>query len=111
MDIDVSHVEDCKRLAKQCKMVDLIDELESKCKQVYGFGKPVPPTAFFSVKVPFTGVCEDLCGDSLAPVVSNKPGTCVKVLTLEPQNCQLQGEMALLADCAVPSQLRVRLLS
>lgn len=39
MDIDVSHVEDCKRLAKQCKMGDLIDELESKCKQVYEFGK------------------------------------------------------------------------
>lgn len=76
MDIDVSHVEDCIRLAKQCKMVELIDELESKCKQVYGF-------------------------------VSNKPGTCVKVLTLEPHNCQLQEEMALLADCALPAELRV----
>lgn len=39
MDIDVSLVEDCKRLAKQCKMADLIDELEIKCKQVYEFGK------------------------------------------------------------------------
>nr|XP_046221031.1 ankyrin repeat and BTB/POZ domain-containing protein 1 isoform X1 [Oncorhynchus gorbuscha] len=76
MDIDVSHVEDCKRLAKQCKMGDLIDELESKCKQVYEF-------------------------------VSNKPGTCVKVLTLEPHSCQHQEEMAQLADCALPAELKV----
>lgn len=76
MDIDVSHVEDCKRLAKQCKMGDLIDELENKCKQVYEF-------------------------------VSNKPGICVKVLTLEPHSGQLQEEMALLADCAPPPELRV----
>ncbi|KAF7655645.1 hypothetical protein LDENG_00053080 [Lucifuga dentata] len=75
VDIDVSLVEDCKRLAKQCKMADLIDELENKCKRVYDF-------------------------------VCNKPGTCVKVLTLEPQNCHLQEEMALLADCALPSELR-----
>ncbi|KAM6977066.1 ankyrin repeat and BTB/POZ domain-containing protein 1 [Aplochiton taeniatus] len=76
MDIDVSHVEDCKRLAKQCKMGDLIDGLENRCKQVYEF-------------------------------VSNKPGTCVKVLTLEPSNCQLQEDMAQLADCALPAELRV----
>ncbi|KAM3871654.1 ankyrin repeat and BTB/POZ domain-containing protein 1 [Diretmus argenteus] len=76
MDIDVSLVEDCRRLAKQCKMGDLIDELENKCKQVYEF-------------------------------VSNKPGTCVKVLTLEPQKCRLQEEMAQLADCALPAELRV----
>ena len=35
-------VEDCKRLAKQCKMGDLIEELEIKCKQVYEFGKSSP---------------------------------------------------------------------
>lgn len=41
MDIDVSLVEDCRRLAKQCKMEDLIEELENKCKQVYEYGKIV----------------------------------------------------------------------
>lgn len=39
MDIDISLVEDCTRLAKQCKMADLMEELENKCKQVYEFGK------------------------------------------------------------------------
>lgn len=41
MDIDVSLVEDCRRLAKQCKMADLIEELQNRCKQVYDFGKVV----------------------------------------------------------------------
>lgn len=41
MDIDMSLVEDSKRLAKQCKMADLIEELENECKQVYEFGKKV----------------------------------------------------------------------
>ncbi|XP_034028559.1 ankyrin repeat and BTB/POZ domain-containing protein 1 [Thalassophryne amazonica] len=76
MDIDVSLVEDCRRLAKQCKMADLIDELENKCKQVYEF-------------------------------VSNKPGICVKVLTLEPHSCQLQEDMAQLANSALPTELEV----
>ncbi|XP_029911120.1 ankyrin repeat and BTB/POZ domain-containing protein 1 [Myripristis murdjan] len=75
MDIDFSLVDDCRRLAKQCKMGDLIDELENKCKQLYEF-------------------------------VSNKPGICVKVLTLEPHNSRLQEDMAQLADCALPEQLR-----
>ncbi|KAI1892385.1 hypothetical protein AGOR_G00132820 [Albula goreensis] len=76
-DIDLNYVEDCKRLAKQCKINDLIEELESKSKQAHEF-------------------------------VSSKPGTCVKVLTLEPQsNRQLQEEMAILADCALPAELRV----
>lgn len=39
MDIDVTLVEDSRRLAKQCKMKDLIEELENKCKQVYQFGE------------------------------------------------------------------------
>lgn len=39
MDIDISLVEDCRRLAKQCKMELLIDQLENKCKQLYEFGK------------------------------------------------------------------------
>ncbi|KAL1270328.1 hypothetical protein QQF64_032617 [Cirrhinus molitorella] len=76
LDIDVNYVEDCKRLAKQCKISELIEELEVKCKQVYEF-------------------------------VSNKPGTCVKVLTLDPHNFQLQDGMALLADSALPAELRV----
>ncbi|XP_043934477.1 ankyrin repeat and BTB/POZ domain-containing protein 1 [Protopterus annectens] len=77
MDIDVEYVDDCKRLAKQCKLQDLIDELENKCKQVNEF-------------------------------VSSKPGTCVKVLTLEPLNsCRLQEDLAILADCALPAELRV----
>ncbi|KAL4646333.1 ankyrin repeat and BTB/POZ domain-containing protein 1 isoform X1 [Arapaima gigas] len=79
LDIDVSYVEDCKRLAKQCKIGDLIEELESKCKQVYEF-------------------------------VSSKPGTCVKVLSLEPENnSQLQEDLAILADCALPPEMRVGL--
>ncbi|TRY64937.1 hypothetical protein DNTS_024624 [Danionella cerebrum] len=76
LDIDVNYVEDCKRLAKQCKISELIEELEVKCKQVYEF-------------------------------VSNKPGTCVKVLTLDPHDFQLQDGMALLADSALPAELRV----
>ncbi|XP_019744024.1 ankyrin repeat and BTB/POZ domain-containing protein 1 isoform X2 [Hippocampus comes] len=75
-DIDVSLVDDCRRLAKQCKMTDLVEELQLKCKRVYEF-------------------------------VSNKPGICVKVLSLEPHSCQLQEDMAQLADCALPPQLRV----
>lgn len=41
MDIDVTLVEDSRRLAKQCKMKDLIEELENKCKQVYQFGETI----------------------------------------------------------------------
>ncbi|KAK6480602.1 ankyrin repeat and BTB/POZ domain-containing protein 1-like [Huso huso] len=77
LDIDVEYVEDCIRLAKQCKIDDLIEELQNKCKKVYEF-------------------------------VSSKPGTCVKVLTLEPpNNFQLQEDLAILADCALPAELRV----
>lgn len=76
MDIDITLVEDCRRLAKQCKMSALIEELQNKCKQVYEF-------------------------------VSNKPGVCVKVLSLESTSHSLQEDMAQLADCAVPPDLRV----
>uniref|UniRef100_A0A8C5PMQ8 Ankyrin repeat and BTB/POZ domain-containing protein 1 n=1 Tax=Leptobrachium leishanense TaxID=445787 RepID=A0A8C5PMQ8_9ANUR len=78
MDVDVEQVEDCKRLARQCRLQDLIDELEEKCKKVYEF-------------------------------VSSKPGTCVKVLTVEPteNNSRLQEDLAILADCALPPELRV----
>ncbi|XP_072305829.1 ankyrin repeat and BTB/POZ domain-containing protein 1 [Eucyclogobius newberryi] len=76
MDINISFLEDCTRLAKQCQMSALIEELENKCKQVYNF-------------------------------VSNKPGICVKVLSLEPQNGRLQDELAQLADCALPAELQL----
>ncbi|XP_078517862.1 ankyrin repeat and BTB/POZ domain-containing protein 1 [Lissotriton helveticus] len=77
LDIDVEYVEDCKRLAKQCRLQDLIDDLEDKCQKVYEF-------------------------------VSSKPGTCVKVLTVEPlDNGRLQEDLAILADCALPAELRV----
>ncbi|XP_078066095.1 ankyrin repeat and BTB/POZ domain-containing protein 1 isoform X5 [Mustelus asterias] len=77
LDIEVENVEDFKILAKQCKLEELISELESKCKKVYEF-------------------------------VSSKPGTWVKVLTLEPgENCRLQDDLAILADCALPAELRV----
>ncbi|XP_068191257.1 ankyrin repeat and BTB/POZ domain-containing protein 1 isoform X1 [Antennarius striatus] len=76
MDIDISLLEDSRRLAKQCKMSDLLEKLQSKCKQVYDY-------------------------------VSSKPGICVKVLSLEPDSCQLQEDMAQLADSAIPTELRV----
>lgn len=37
----MSLVEDSRRLAKQCKMKDLIEELDNKCKQVYEFGETI----------------------------------------------------------------------
>lgn len=39
MDIDIGLLEDCRRLAKQCKMADFMEELETKCKQLYDFGE------------------------------------------------------------------------
>ncbi|KAM6475635.1 ankyrin repeat and BTB/POZ domain-containing protein 1 isoform 6-T6 [Liasis olivaceus] len=40
--------------------------------------------------------------------VSSKPGTCVKVLTIEPSgNSRLQEDLALLAECALPAEFRV----
>ncbi|XP_061430173.1 ankyrin repeat and BTB/POZ domain-containing protein 1 isoform X2 [Lethenteron reissneri] len=77
MDTDVENIEDCRRLAKQCQLLELIEELDSKCKQVYEF-------------------------------VSTKPGTCVKVITVEAFDaCRLREDMELLADCAFPPELRV----
>lgn len=129
MDIDIGLVEDCRRLAKQCKMKDLIEELQHKCKQVYEFGKRLllssiymhPGFKFqylqthFHCDVSFIFSSAWTWIDSflfylLCPriEVSNKPGVCVKVLSLEAQNYQLQDEMAQLADCALPTELRVR---
>ncbi|XP_060985012.1 ankyrin repeat and BTB/POZ domain-containing protein 1 isoform X3 [Dama dama] len=40
--------------------------------------------------------------------LASKPGVCMKVLTIEPPqaDCQLREDLALLADCALPSELR-----
>ncbi|XP_056445652.1 ankyrin repeat and BTB/POZ domain-containing protein 1 [Gadus chalcogrammus] len=76
MDINVSFIEDCRLLAKQCKMDDLTEDLQHKCKQVYEY-------------------------------VSNKPGICVKVLTLGPHSDRLQDHMLQLAVGALPAELRV----
>ncbi|XP_043563534.1 ankyrin repeat and BTB/POZ domain-containing protein 1 isoform X2 [Chiloscyllium plagiosum] len=76
LDIEVENVEDFKILAKQCKLEELISKLEGKRKEIDEF-------------------------------VSSKPGTWVKVLTLEPdENCRLQDDLAILADCALPAELR-----
>lgn len=103
-DIDVSLVDDCRRLAKQCKMADLIEELQLKCKRVYEFGKMacvLGAERYSKLHSPFVSF--------FGSAVSNKPGICVKVLSLEPHSCQLQEDMAQLADCALPPQLRVRI--
>lgn len=50
LDIDVEYVNDCKRLAKQCRLQDLIEDLEIKCKKVYEFGE-----------LPFNGCFSSLC--------------------------------------------------
>ncbi|XP_062970911.1 ankyrin repeat and BTB/POZ domain-containing protein 1 isoform X3 [Cynocephalus volans] len=77
LDIGVEHVSDCERLAKQCQLWDLLGDLEAKCEKVSEF-------------------------------VASKPGTCVKVLTIEPPPAdpRLREDMALLADCALPPELR-----
>lgn len=49
------------------------------------------------------------CSCALPSTVASKPGTCVKVLTIEPPPAdpRLREDMALLADCALPPELRV----
>lgn len=117
MDIDINLVEDCRRLAKQCKMSALIEELQNKCKQVYEFGEKVllnhvhnssiyPDTILLPSTHTLPHVC--VCVFISGALVSNKPGVCVKVLSLESNSCRLQEDMAQLADCAMPPDLRVR---
>lgn len=119
MDIDINLVEECRRLAKQCKMNALIEELENKCKQVYEFGEKLPldqPYHFSLHRHPLPSQTHAHCTHTLphvclfisAALVSNKPGVCVKVLSLESNSCCLQEDMAQLADCAMPPDLRVR---
>ncbi|XP_029774069.1 ankyrin repeat and BTB/POZ domain-containing protein 1 isoform X3 [Suricata suricatta] len=78
LDVGVEHVSDCERLAKQCQLWDLLRDLEAKCEKVSEF-------------------------------VASKPGTCVKVLTIEPPPAtpRLREDMAQLAHCALPPELRV----
>lgn len=38
LDIGVEHVSDCERLAKQCQLWDLLEDLEAKCEKVSEFG-------------------------------------------------------------------------
>lgn len=64
LDIDVEYVNDCKRLAKQCRLQDLIDDLETKCKKVYEFGKPFTCCCLCCACVTFQGrkgKCEGGC--------------------------------------------------
>uniref|UniRef100_A0A8C8YWZ7 Ankyrin repeat and BTB/POZ domain-containing protein 1 n=1 Tax=Prolemur simus TaxID=1328070 RepID=A0A8C8YWZ7_PROSS len=77
LDIGVEHVGDLERLAKQCQLWDLLSDLEAKCAKVSEF-------------------------------VASKPGTCVKVLTIEPPpgDPRLRQDLAVLADCALPAELR-----
>ncbi|XP_032314686.1 ankyrin repeat and BTB/POZ domain-containing protein 1 isoform X2 [Camelus ferus] len=70
LDVGVEHISDCERLAKQCRLWDLLGDLEAK--------------------------------------LASKPGPCVKVLTVEPPPAdpRLREDLALLADCALPPELR-----
>lgn len=64
LDIDVEYVSDCKRLAKQCRLQDLIDDLETKCKKVYEFGKHLTCCCLCCACMPFqgeTGKCDGGC--------------------------------------------------
>nr|BAC85392.1 unnamed protein product [Homo sapiens] len=65
------------RLCGHEELWDLLSDLEAKCEKVSEF-------------------------------VASKPGTCVKVLTIEPPPAdpRLREDMALLADCALPPELR-----
>ncbi|KAK0155103.1 Ankyrin repeat and BTB/POZ domain-containing protein 1 [Merluccius polli] len=62
MDINVSFIEDCILLAKQCKMEDLIDELQHKCKQVYEYVSNKPQIC---VKVLTLGPHNDQLEDNI----------------------------------------------
>ncbi|ELK30592.1 Ankyrin repeat and BTB/POZ domain-containing protein 1 [Myotis davidii] len=77
LDVGVEHISDCERLAKQCQLLDLLNDLEAKCKEVSEF-------------------------------VASKPGTHVKVLSMRPpaEDPRLREDLALLADCALPPELR-----
>lgn len=107
LDIGVEHVSDCERLAKQCQLWDLLSDLEAKCEKVSEFGG-------FRVWGPQgLGVGSSTAGPAPAAAtlstVASKPGTCVKVLTIEPPPAdpRLREDLALLADCALPPELRV----
>ncbi|KAM5219034.1 LOW QUALITY PROTEIN: ankyrin repeat and BTB/POZ domain-containing protein 1 [Hipposideros larvatus] len=77
LDVGVEHISDRECLAKQCQLLDLLSDLEAKCKEVSEF-------------------------------MASKPGTYVKVLSirLPPEDPRLREDLALLADCALPPELR-----
>ncbi|XP_023611907.1 ankyrin repeat and BTB/POZ domain-containing protein 1 isoform X3 [Myotis lucifugus] len=78
LDVGVEHISDCERLAKQCQLLDLLNDLEAKCKEVSEFVASKPGT---HVKV-----------------LSMRPPA---------EDPRLREDLALLADCALPPELRV----
>jgi len=72
LDIDVEYVNDCKRLAKQCRLQDLIDDLETKCKKVYEFGKRFTCCCLCCACVSFQGE-RGKCGDGCFMVLLRLP--------------------------------------
>ncbi|XP_035676071.1 ankyrin repeat and BTB/POZ domain-containing protein 1-like [Branchiostoma floridae] len=64
LDTDVYNVEDCIRLAKQCRLGKLIDELEKRLKAVYDFVSTKPGTHVTMISVEHEGLYnQDLCED------------------------------------------------
>lgn len=107
LDIGVEHVSDCERLAKQCQLWDLLEDLEAKCEKVSEFGVyRVSVQGLGLQPVALVKLSKSLLS---SPLVASKPGTCVKVLTIEPPPAdpRLREDLALLADCALPPELRV----
>nr|KAF6421600.1 ankyrin repeat and BTB domain containing 1 [Rousettus aegyptiacus] len=77
LDIGVEHISDCERLAKQCQLLDLLNDLEAKCKEVSEFVASKPGT--------------------YVKVLSIRP---------PPEDLRLQEDLALLAHCALPPELQ-----
>lgn len=103
----MEHVSDCERLAKQCQLWDLLDDLEAKCEKVSEFG--VYRVSVQGLRLQPAALLQLSKSLLSSPPVASKPGTCVKVLTIEPPPAdpRLRADMALLADCALPPELRV----
>ncbi|ELK13089.1 Ankyrin repeat and BTB/POZ domain-containing protein 1 [Pteropus alecto] len=77
LDISVEHISDCERLAKQCQLLDLLNDLEAKCKEVSEFVASKPGTYM--------------------KVLSIRP---------PPEDPRLREDLALLAHCALPPELQ-----
>ncbi|XP_023376697.1 ankyrin repeat and BTB/POZ domain-containing protein 1 isoform X4 [Pteropus vampyrus] len=78
LDISVEHISDCERLAKQCQLLDLLNDLEAKCKEVSEFVASKPGTYM--------------------KVLSIRP---------PPEDPRLREDLALLAHCALPPELQL----